>query len=95
MTDLIYREDAYAQQISAKVLAASAEAIVTDRTNFYAQAGGQPGDTGLLRWAGGEARITNTITFPEAECHSRNAIPFILILLFSILRQNTVINTIQ
>jgi misacylated tRNA(Ala) deacylase len=49
MTELIYREDAYAQQISAKVLAASAEAIVTDRTNFYAQAGGQPGDTGLLR----------------------------------------------
>ena len=33
---------------------------MTDRTNFYAQAGGQPGDTGLLRWAGGEARITNT-----------------------------------
>jgi misacylated tRNA(Ala) deacylase len=65
MTELIYREDAYARQVSAKVLAASAEAIVTDRTNFYAQAGGQPGDTGLMRWAGGEARITNTTKGPD------------------------------
>jgi len=65
MTELIYREDAYAQQISAKVLAASAEAIVTDRTNFYAQAGGQPGDTGMIRWPGGAARVANTTKGPE------------------------------
>jgi misacylated tRNA(Ala) deacylase len=65
MTELLYREDAYAAEISAKVLAASAEAIVTDRTNFYAQAGGQPGDTGVLRWQGGEARIANTTKGPE------------------------------
>ena len=65
MTELIYREDAYAAEISAKVLAASPEAIITDRTNFYAQAGGQPGDTGVLRWAGGEARIANTVKGPE------------------------------
>ena len=65
MTELIYREDAYARQVSAKVLVASAEAIVTDRTNFYAQAGGQPGDTGLIRWPGGEARIANTTKGPE------------------------------
>ncbi|MBJ7250824.1 MAG: hypothetical protein JHC89_05440 [Acetobacteraceae bacterium] len=65
MTELLYREDAYAAEISAKVLAASAEAIVTDRTNFYAQAGGQPSDTGVLRWPGGEARIANTTKGPE------------------------------
>ena len=65
MTDLIFRDDAYAAEISAKVLAASAEAIMTDQTNFYAQAGGQPGDMGVLRWPSGEARIANTIKGPE------------------------------
>ena len=65
MTELIFREDAYAQQISAQVTSASAEGIATDRTNFYAQAGGQPGDCGVMSWAGGEARITNTIKGPE------------------------------
>jgi misacylated tRNA(Ala) deacylase len=28
---------------------------------FYARGGGQPGDTGWLRWEGGEARVTDTV----------------------------------
>jgi misacylated tRNA(Ala) deacylase len=31
---------------------------VLDRTVFYARAGGQPGDAGVLRWDGGETAIT-------------------------------------
>ncbi len=34
---------------------------VLDRTVFYARSGGQPGDVGLLRWDGGEARIGDTL----------------------------------
>ena len=32
-----------------------------DRTIFYARSGGQPGDTGVLRWDGGETAIADTI----------------------------------
>jgi misacylated tRNA(Ala) deacylase len=31
-----------------------------DKTIFYAQSGGQPGDTGRLRWKGGEVRVADT-----------------------------------
>jgi misacylated tRNA(Ala) deacylase len=34
---------------------------VLDRTVFYARGGGQPGDTGAIRWGAGVARVTDTI----------------------------------
>jgi len=34
---------------------------VLDRTVFYARGGGQPGDTGVLRWDGGEMRVVDTV----------------------------------
>ncbi|MCB4822871.1 alanyl-tRNA editing protein [Roseicella aerolata] len=53
-TDLLYRDDAYLREASATVLAAGPDGVLLDRTPFYAQAGGQPGDAGLLRWSQGE-----------------------------------------
>ncbi|MCB1056273.1 MAG: alanine--tRNA ligase, partial [Acidobacteria bacterium] len=35
-------------------------AVVLDRTVFYAEGGGEVGDTGLLLWNGGRARVTDT-----------------------------------
>ncbi|MCC6717250.1 MAG: alanyl-tRNA editing protein [Acetobacteraceae bacterium] len=58
MTERLFLEDAYLRQASARVLRADAAGIVLDRTVFYARSGGQPGDAGVLRWDGGEARIT-------------------------------------
>lgn len=54
---LLFRDDAYLKSCSATVLAADEAGIVLDRTVFYPTGGGQPGDSGWLRWEGGETRI--------------------------------------
>jgi len=61
MTERLFVEDAYLTTASATVLAAGAEGIVLDRTPFYARSGGQPGDVGVLRWAGGTTAIADTV----------------------------------
>jgi misacylated tRNA(Ala) deacylase len=58
MTETLFRDDAYLRQVTARVLAANEAGVITDRSHFYPRAGGQPGDSGILRWPGGEAVIT-------------------------------------
>jgi misacylated tRNA(Ala) deacylase len=61
-TTLLFRDDPYAQTCDAAVLGLTPEGIVLDRTVFYAQGGGQPGDVGVLRNRdGAEVAITNTV----------------------------------
>jgi misacylated tRNA(Ala) deacylase len=61
MTTRLFLEDSTVTEMTATILEASALGIVLDRTAFYARSGGQPGDTGVLRWPGGEVAIANTI----------------------------------
>ena len=62
MTEEIFRSDSYQRACEAWVTAVEAGGgIRLDRTVFYPEGGGQPGDTGVLRAADGrEVRITDT-----------------------------------
>jgi misacylated tRNA(Ala) deacylase len=60
-TELLFRDDAYATGCDALVVSASPAGVVLDRTVFYPQAGGQPGDAGTMRWPGGEMPVANTV----------------------------------
>ena len=60
MTDELFATDAYVTSCEATVREVRDDGLVLDRTVFYARGGGQPGDTGVLRWGGGEVRITDT-----------------------------------
>ena len=61
MTEALFLDHPTLQKTSATVLQADPAGIVLDRTIFYARSGGQPGDTGLIRWPGGEASVADTI----------------------------------
>ncbi len=61
MTEELCATDAYLRSCDATVVAVYEEGVVLDRTVFYARGGGQPGDTGVLRFAGGEVRVADTV----------------------------------
>ena len=65
-TRLLFRDDAYAIECAATVVARTPDGIVLDQTVFYAQGGGQPGDTGdLLRADGTVIPVANTVYGPD------------------------------
>ena len=60
-TELLFRDDAYLNSASARVIAVGAGGIELDRTLFYPLGGGQAGDTGFLVRASGERlRVADT-----------------------------------
>ncbi len=62
MTELHFRNDAYVREADAKVTEITSEGgIVLDGTIFYPTSGGQPGDSGTLRWSGGEIDIATAV----------------------------------
>src|SRR5471032_1614808 len=61
MVEELFRHDAYLREADAIVTALDDRGVRLDRSIFYPTGGGQPGDTGLLRWDGGEARIVDSV----------------------------------
>ncbi len=60
-TALLFRDDAYLRRCETVVTAVDDRGIRLAHTVFYSAGGGQPGDTGLLRVAGGEIAIIDTV----------------------------------
>jgi misacylated tRNA(Ala) deacylase len=60
MTEELFSRDAYLRSCEATVVEVREDGMVLDRTVFYPRGGGQPGDSGVLRWDGGECRVTDT-----------------------------------
>ncbi len=70
MTEEIFRADAYAKSCEATVTRVDENGIELDRTVFYPEGGGQPGDTGLLRRAdGSEVRIAGARKIKATGAH--------------------------
>ena len=61
MTELLFLDQPALARTEARVVSAAPEGVVLDRTVFYARGGGQPGDTGVIRWDGGETPIADTV----------------------------------
>ena len=61
-TRLVFREDAYQREVSARVTALTEDGgLVVDASVFYPTGGGQPGDSGELTWSDGALRVVNTV----------------------------------
>src|SRR5689334_16659040 len=68
MTELVFRDDSYAGSCTARVIASDARGIRLDRTVFYPNGGGQPGDTGVLQLqSGATIAIADTVKAEGAD----------------------------
>jgi len=69
MTELLFRDDAYLRESRARVSGLTEEGgVILDRTVFYAQGGGQPGDRGALMLADGrKIAIANALYTPDKQ----------------------------
>jgi misacylated tRNA(Ala) deacylase len=69
-TELLYLRDASLRSFSATVVDTDDVGVALDRTAFYVTGGGQPHDTGTLRWDGGEARVVDVRKRDGAAWHT-------------------------
>lgn len=47
----------YLREFDARVVERGPDFVLLDQTAFYAEGGGQPTDTGVLQWEGGESKV--------------------------------------
>lgn len=68
MTQPLFREDAYLQDIEGMVTGHTPEGgVILDQTIFYPTSGGQPGDSGRLIWGDTGLAIATTVKGEGAE----------------------------
>lgn len=60
MTEILYMKDVesnYIKEFDARIVDHGDDYVVLDKTAFYAEAGGQPTDKGILKWSDGESSV--------------------------------------
>ena len=60
MTEELFRNNSYIQDCEAKIIDIIDEGIILDKTIFYPEGGGQPGDNGQFKFNGKNFEITST-----------------------------------
>ncbi|HEY7761508.1 MAG TPA: alanyl-tRNA editing protein [Actinomycetota bacterium] len=61
MTEDLFSDDSYLRSCEATVVEVRDDGVVLDRTVFYPRGGGQPGDSGTMRWDGGDCHVVDTV----------------------------------
>ena len=70
MTEELFRQDSYLKTCEASVVAIDERGVRLDRTVFYPNGGGQPGDTGTLTTEDGTVlRVADTVKADGAIAH--------------------------
>ena len=65
MTVPLFREDAYMSEAEGRVVAHTPEGgVILDQSVFFPTGGGQPGDSGVLRWGGVTLPVATTVKGP-------------------------------
>jgi misacylated tRNA(Ala) deacylase len=75
VSQLLFLHDSYLREFDATVTVVDGGRVGLDRTAFYAGGGGQPADSGFLRWAGSEARVAEVRKDGEMVWHTLEGDP--------------------
>ena len=75
MTEQLYLADSTVRGFEATVERALEDRVVLDRTHFYPTGGGQPNDTGTLRFDGDEATVTDVTKRDTVYHHLDGPVP--------------------
>jgi len=68
-TEMLYYKDHYTKEFDAKVLWRDGSEVILDKTAFYPEGGGQPGDTGYLTKNGKKITVINVIKDGDSIIH--------------------------
>ena len=76
MTDILCYNDSYLQDFEAIVTDVVGTGIVLDKTVFYPGGGGQPCDTGTIKWDGGSTEVSKVSRVDGKLVHKVEAVSY-------------------
>jgi len=75
MTELLYLKDHYLHEFDATVTQVQTNLVTLDKTAFYPTGGGQPNDTGTLRWNHDETKVVDVSKKEGSVLHKLEGAP--------------------